>query len=35
LKIKHPVTDEEQIWQADLPEDIQRFIESLRKYRKI
>lgn len=35
LKIKHPITNEEQIWQADPPEDIQRFIEQLRKYRKI
>jgi 23S rRNA pseudouridine1911/1915/1917 synthase len=35
LKIKHPVTDEEQEWEADPPADIQNFIENLRKYRKI
>ena len=35
LKIKHPETDEEQIWKADPPEDIQNFIEHLRKYRKL
>jgi len=35
LKIKHPTTDVEHEYTADLPEDIQGLIENLRKYRKL
>jgi 23S rRNA pseudouridine1911/1915/1917 synthase len=35
LKIKHPITDEENTYQAEPPADMQRLIENLRKYRKL
>ncbi|MCK4998659.1 MAG: RluA family pseudouridine synthase [Anaerohalosphaera sp.] len=35
LKIKHPATDEEMEFVADLPGDIQHLLDELRKWRKI
>lgn len=35
LKFKHPVTDEEMQFEADLPPDMQKFLDELRQWRKI
>jgi len=34
LEIKHPVTDELMEFEAPLPEDIQKLLDELRKFRK-
>ncbi len=35
LQIRHPVTERELVFQADLPEDMQRTLDALRQYRAV